>query len=455
LNDAKTKTVLAAGGKDFPGELRNVLSPLGVDIIGENKPEGIKKRCKSGAVTAAIFDDDAYRKNQGLRLRVLKALQGSKKDFITVSSRKALSAAREARGFGASDFIHKPYNHREFISRFNAVTQRKMRLTCIGGGTGLFHILMGFKKLPNVLLTSVVSMSDDGGSSGRLRASFGILPPGDIRRSLVALSNAPETVNQLMLYRFRGGESLGGHNIGNLFLTALADIKGSLAEGVRAVSDILNIRGIVLPVTDTQTTLSARFEDNTVVKGESKIDQGIGRDPGLRVRKVWHTPETRCTIEAFSSILNADIVTIGPGDLYTSIATNLLVGNIRSALSETKAKKVYICNLMTKPGETAHYTAFDHVKEIIKYMGGDYLDYVIISNTRLSGKAVREYARKDQSPVVAGDIQKIQRITKAKIITADVGHETELVRHDSVKIRNEVKKILRREKGHRQAKKNG
>jgi len=223
----------------------------------------------------------------------------------------------------------------------------------------------------------------------------------------------------------------------------LTEIKGSLSEAVRTIGDILNIQGIVLPMTNTQTTLCARFEDGTVIKGESKIDLCEARDPSLSIQEIWHEPKTKSNIDALSSIINSDIVTIGPGDLFTSVITNLLVKDIREAVSRTKAKKIYICNLMTEPGETTKYTAFDHVKEVIKYMKGDHLDYIIISNTKLSERAIREYARKYQSPVGVGDIKRICSITKADVIIADVGHETELVRHDSIKIKNVVSNILK------------
>ena len=441
------KTVLVIGNKKSIGDIRNVLSSLEIRIVSETDEEKIKKRCKQSDIDAIIIDDDAYRSGkQALCLKIIKTLKKSKKDFIIISSRTSPSAVLEARDLGASDYIIKPYSYREFITHLNAILDKKMRIACIGGGTGLFHLLLGLKMLPNVLLTSIVSTTDEGGSSGRLRASFGILPPGDIRRNLVALSNVPEIMNELMQYRFQKGKGIAGHSFGNLFLTALSEIKGSFSEGIRTLSDILNIQGIVLPVTNTQTTLCARFEDGTVIRGESKIDLGEGRDLTLHIKKIWHEPEARCNIDAFSAIMNADIVTIGPGDLFTSISTNLLVKDIQEALSQTKAKKVYICNLMTKPGETTGYSAFDHLREIIKYIAGDYLDYVIISNTKLSKKAIDEYAKKEQSPVSSGRIDEIRKITKAEIITADVGHETVLVRHDSAKIKEEIYKILKRKK---------
>ena len=440
------KTVLVIGGKHFLFEACNILSSIGMHVSVAADEKEIKDKCKQENVDAVVFDDDMCRSQmKDSRSKIIKAVRESKKCFIMVSSGATTMAVLEANGLGASDYIIKPFNRREFISRFNAVVRKETRISCVGGGTGLFHILLGLKEFPGILLSSIVSMSDDGGSSGKLRASFGILPPGDVRRSLVALSNAPEIMNEMMRYRFQRGEGVKGHSFGNLFLTALAEIKGSMPEAVRTMGDILNIQGIVIPVTNMKATLCARFEDGTVVKGESKIDMSHGRDPRQRVCETWHEPKTKCNVNAFSSILNSEIVIIGPGDLFTSVITNLLVKNVREALCRTRAKKIYMCNLMTKPGETAGFTAFDHVREITRYMGGDYLDYVIISNTKLSRKAILEYAKKDQVPVAAGDIGKIRRLTKAKIIMANIGHETELVRHDSVKVTKEINKILKQE----------
>jgi uncharacterized cofD-like protein len=211
---------------------------------------------------------------------------------------------------------------------------------------------------------------------------------------------------------------------------------------VKELADILYIQGIVLPIAKSQTTLCAEFENGEIVKGESKIDLCEDRNPELAITKLWHEPPQECDIDAYSCIINSDIVTIGPGDLFTSVITNLVIKNVSDALKRTKAKKIYICNLMTKPGETTGFDACRHVKEVVDYLGGDYLDYVIISNTRLSESAIAEYAKKNQSPVQLGGMENMKAITKAKIIVADVSHETELVRHDEAKIRNEMMKIM-------------
>jgi uncharacterized cofD-like protein len=266
-------------------------------------------------------------------------------------------------------------------------------------------------------------------------------------RSLVALSNAPKIMNKLMRYRFTKGGGISGHSMGNLFLTALSDIKGSLAEAVRSLSEILHIRGVVLPIVSTKTTLCARFENGKVIRGEGNIDLCKGRMPQLHIQNIWHDPKAQCNVDALSAIIHSDIIIIGPGDLFTSVITNLLVRDIREAICKAKAKKVYVCNLMTKPGESYGYSVDDHVREIVKYMGADFLDYIIISNTLFSQAALRKYARKQQFPVKLDVVGQINRLTKAKIILADVSHQTDLLRHDSDKIMRVILSIIKSDKG--------
>jgi uncharacterized cofD-like protein len=434
------KTVLLVGGALFLAETCGVLSSLAgvVEAMGDEKDALAK--AKGATIKTVIIEDDAC--SRKLFRGVLLYAKRAGKDVIIVSSDGRHENILAARKAGASDYILKPYHIREFIARFNAVRYKKTRIVCIGGGTGLFNLLMGLKDVRNTLLFSIVSATDDGGSSGLLRSAFGVLPPGDIRRSLVALSAAPELMNQLMQYRFTKGGHLAGHSFGNLFLTALAELKGSMAEAVRDISDLLYLQGIVLPAEENQATLCARFKNGKVIKGESAISLCKGRDPALLITKVWHEPEAICDKGLFQAILNADFVIIGPGDLYTSVITNLLVKDIRRALAATKAEKIYICNLMNKPGETSGYDAAKHTQEIIRYMGGDYLDYAIYSNTHLSLSSIQRYAKEDQSLVSVGDVDALKNITKAKLIFSDVGHETELVRHDSMKIRCEIEKII-------------
>lgn len=417
------------------------------DIKGEvetayNEVE-VKKKCSLKNIKVIVFDDDSYgAKNAELRIKALELVRKTKKPFIVMSYTQNTESVREALELGAAAFISKPYNEREFIACFNAVTAHKIRISCLGGGTGLFHLLKGLKTIPHSLLTSIVSTSDDGGSSGRLKESFGVLPPGDVRRSLVALSNAPDFMNQVMQYRFEDGGDLKGHSFGNLLITVLSKITGSAVDAAKNVADLLYIQGMVVPISDTPTTLCAQFENGAVVRGETHIDRCSGRDPGLHIEKLWHDPEQKGDIDAYSCIMSSDILTIGPGDLFTSVITNLIIKDIKEAVTISKAKKIYICNLMTKPGETSGFDAYQHVKEVIKYLGCDCLDYIIFSNTALPEDRIHEYAKKNQSPVGLGRIDKIQELTRATILLEDVSDTQILVRHDPVKLRAVIQKII-------------
>jgi uncharacterized cofD-like protein len=219
-------------------------------------------------------------------------------------------------------------------------------------------------------------------------------------------------------------------------------MKGSMAEAVRALGDILNIQGIVLPITQTATELVARFENGKVVRGENRISLCKGRNPALQVRKVWHEPRAVCDANAYASILHADVVIIGPGDLFTSVITNLVIKNVREAISLTPAKKIYICNLMTRPGETSGLDAREHVKRVVDVLGKDLLNCVLVSNTRFSRAAIARYAKLDQHPVLMDGIKELRGVTKAEGILADIADQKALVRHDFQKLRNQLLRLL-------------
>ncbi len=441
------KKILVAGDKKFFEDIKNVLGILGLEMIFEKDLRKITAVLKRVDVALIIFDDDTYRRQgKGRFFYIPKTIQGSKKHFIIVSSDKKKAAIFQAGRLGAADYIIKPYHYREFITRFNAIYLKRVRIACIGGGTGLFHMLVGLRQLPSVHLSSIVNMSDDGGSSGLLKASFGILPPGDVRRSLVALSNAPQMMNHLMQYRFTKGGDIRGRRLGNLLLAAVSDINGSLMESVKSLSEILNVRGVVFPITNTKTTLCARFENGKVIRGESNINLCKGRSPRLHIQDLRHDPMAQSNADALSAIIHSDIIIIGPGDLFTSLITNLLVKDIPQAVCGSKAKKIYVCNLMTRPGETYDYNADDHVREIVKYMGTDCLDYVIISNSFFSQDVLRKYARKKQFPVKPDGAGQIRRLTEAKIIFADVSHQDDLLRHDSHKIMRVISRVIQSNK---------
>ncbi len=434
--------ILAVGQAKFGDTLKKKLAGLRAEVAAGQALE-IHAQLRRQTYSLVYLDDDFFRQKPSQAELVLRHARKAGVPVIVISSNRHFSHILKNRELGAADYVIKPFNEREFIMRTNAVLQKKIRIVCIGGGTGLFTLLLGLKSLPNALLTSVVSMSDDGGSSGKLSQSLGLLPPGDIRRSLVALSNAPAIMNQIMQYRFKKKGELAGHSFGNIFLAALTGVKGTMSEAVRALSDILYLQGIVLPVSSTPTKLVARFSDGTVVKGESKIDRCEGRSPDLRLVGLRHEPAAKADPDAVASILFADFVTMGPGDLFTSIITSLIIKNIREAVKMTPARKIYICNLMTKPGETSRFDAAEHVSEIVKYLGADCLDFVLISNTKVSKRSVTEYMKKMQMPIYLKNKESVAKITSARVILADIGNANELVRHDSTHLKNEIQKIMR------------
>lgn len=329
-------------------------------------------------------------------------------------------------------------------SRARPSTSRdqKIRVSCLGGGTGLFTLLLGLKTLRGLDLSAIVSMSDDGGSTGKLRDALGILPPGDIRRCLVALSTAPNLMNELIQYRFSHGKGLEGHALGNLLLAALSHMQGSMTGAVKALGDILKIQGAVIPVTETSNRLRARLENGKIIEGEHCIDLFKGFDPKLRIRKLWQEPSSKPNSAALKALRKSDFIILGPGDLYTSLISNLIVKGIARAIVQSRAVKIYICNVMTKPGETMNFTASDHVAGIVRYLGKDCLDYVICSSTGFSAKSLKKYARKRQIPVRERSRERLRRLTKAKIIWEDVASEKILVRHDSSKLAGVIQRII-------------
>ncbi|HLD00008.1 MAG TPA: gluconeogenesis factor YvcK family protein, partial [Patescibacteria group bacterium] len=235
------------------------------------------------------------------------------------------------------------------------------RIVVIGGGTGTYTVLSGLKEYP-VHLSAVVAMSDNGGSTGVLRDELGVLPPGDIRRSLIALSESPQIIRDLFNYRFESG-GLEGHSFGNLFLTALEKVTGNFEEAVKEAGKILSIRGDVIPATLHNTHLYAKLEDGTVIEGETNID--IPKHDGrLRIKDVALKPKARVTKSARTAIQEADLIVLSPGDLFTSLIPNLLILGIPEAIRASKAKVVYCCNLTTKHGETNGFTVDDFVSTI-------------------------------------------------------------------------------------------
>ena len=280
------------------------------------------------------------------------------------------------------------------------------RVVVIGGGTGSFTLLTGLRQYASQV-TALVNMADDGGSTGQLRDELGVLPPGDVRQCLVALSNSPK-VRDLFNYRFDEG-SFKGHAFGNLFLTALEKMTGSFAEAVALASQVLNIDGCVVPATLSNVTLCAEGEDGQPIKGEYLISQqALARRP-----KIWLEPEAQANPAAVEAIRTADMVVVAPGNLYGSLAPVLVIREIQEALAATKARCVFVCNLVTKPGPTDGFSVSDFASEIERLAGSQFLDYVVFNNTRPSPELMVEYDMDEMhrqhyryraAPVLAQDV---------------------------------------------------
>ena len=272
-------------------------------------------------------------------------------------------------------------------------------ITVIGGGTGTFVVLSGLKKYP-IDLGVIVTMMDSGGSTGRLRDQLGVLPPGDLRQCLVALSEAPLLWRKLFLYRFESGDFYG-HNFGNVFLSALEKVTSNYNEVIKMVSYILNIKGKVIPVTFKKTDLCAKYNNGKIVKSEKNIDENINE--ASPIKEVFLKPKVDPSSQAIQRIKASDFLVIGPGDLYTSIIPVLLVNKIKDTIISSKAKIIYVLNLMTKSGQTTNYKASTHIRELEKYLGRD-INYLIVNKGKIPADILKWYFNHNEKPVL-NDLQ--------------------------------------------------
>lgn len=273
--------------------------------------------------------------------------------------------------------LHIDYSGTQLLDHLHRrrYLKRGPRVVAIGGGTGLSTLLRGLKNYTGQI-TAVVTVADDGGSSGRLRAELGILPPGDIRNCITALATAEPLMTRLFEYRFKNGGGLEGHSFGNLFIAALAEVTGSFEKAVLESGRVLAVQGQVLPATLENIQLCAELETGEVIRGESKIPKHQGR-----IRRVFLTPpDPPAYPAAVEAILDADLVVLGPGSLYTSVLPNLMVSGIREALRATRALRVYVCNVATQKGETDNFTVADHVRTLVDQAGSDIVDYVLANS---------------------------------------------------------------------------
>ncbi len=281
---------------------------------------------------------------------------------------------------------------------------RGPKIVAIGGGTGLSTMLKGIKKLTNNI-TAVVTVGDDGGSSGKLREELGVLPPGDIRSCIAALADDEDLVAKLFQFRFKDCAGLSGHSFGNLFLTAMCAITGDMVRAVKESSKVLSIRGRVLPSTLDDMRLAAEMEDGSIIKGESNIPES-----GKKIKRLFTEPANCKPLEdAIWAIHDADLIILGPGSLYTSVIPNLLIKDIAKAVHESKAKKIYVCNIMTQPGETDGFTVSDHIKTLISHAQYDKIIDAVLVNTDLPENLTAPYKDAGSVPVVV-DTKEINKL---------------------------------------------
>ncbi len=307
-----------------------------------------------------------------------------------------------------------------------------LKIVAIGGGTGLSTLLRGLKRYappsgdlePQVEITAVVTVTDDGGSSGRLRRDFDMLPPGDIRNCMVALSEDEALLSRLFQYRFASGRGLKGHSFGNLFLTALKDLTGDFAEAVKVSSEILASVGRIFPATAAKVTLEAVLEDGSLVRGETRISKSKSRIRTIQL----DPPNCEPLRDTLQAIAAADVITFGPGSLFTSVIPNVLVKGIPEAIASSNAVRAYYCNLMWQPGETTGFQASDHARAIIDHAGAKVLDYVIVNSAEIGKQVLRKYERNRALPVV-NDVENLEGMG-LQVVAAPVACEREKVRHD-------------------------
>jgi uncharacterized cofD-like protein len=305
---------------------------------------------------------------------------------------------------------------------------RGPKIVTVGGGTGLAVLLSGLKEYTSNI-SAIVTVADDGGSSGRLRQQFDILPPGDIRNCLVALADAPALMRDLFQFRFDGNSELSGHSFGNLFITVMTRVAGDFEKAIKETSKVLALRGQVLPSTLENVVLAAQYQDGSTIVGEDKIAKA--RKLIERINLMPAHP--LATPDALKAIKEAQIIILGPGSLYTSIIPNLLISEICETIAASNATKIYVCNAMTQGGETEGFSASDHIRALLKHSAPRVVDYCIVNTAEMPAEILKRYAEENSFPV-ANDKKKIENMGY-RVIEDDIGIvEDGVVRHDPAKL---------------------
>lgn len=330
------------------------------------------------------------------------------------------------------ELVNIMYHHRQL--------EKGPKIVVIGGGTGLSVLLHGLKEQSSNI-TAIVTVADDGGSSGRLREQFDILPPGDIRNCLVALADAEPLMRDLFQFRFGNESELKGHSFGNLFITALSKVTGDFEKAIKESSKVLAIRGRVIPSTFDKVQLVGEHQNGQKTKGETKIVK-----QGSPIRRVFLDPANcRPSKESFEAIDEADVIILGPGSLYTSVIPNLLVNGMSERIARSKAPKIYVCNVMTQAGETDNYTAFNHLNTIISHTSPDIVNYCIVNTGTAPQDLLKKYEEEDAYPVLADSDRIIEK--GYNVIEDDIINTKDYVRHDSKKLSKIIMDIALKAKG--------
>ena len=319
------------------------------------------------------------------------------------------------------------------------ILEKGPKIVVVGGGTGLSTLLAGLKQRTSNI-TAIVTVADDGGSSGRLREELDVLPPGDIRNCLVALADSEDLLGALFQFRFSKGEGLRGHSFGNLFITAMSKVTGNFSKAITESSKVLAIRGNVFPATLQRVRLVAKRQNGRETEGESRIRE----ERESPIDRLALTPgDCRATEESIEAIRHADAIVLGPGSLYTSVMPNLLIKGIKDEIRKSKAVKIYVCNVMTESGETENFSVSDHVGAIIKHAGPSVVDYCVANVSRIPRQLYNKYREENKYPVEVSDRdEKWFKNEKIKLVKAHIAGMKEFVRHDSEKLSDVIMDIV-------------
>lgn len=302
------------------------------------------------------------------------------------------------------------------------------KVVVLGGGTGLSTLLRGLKEFP-VSITAVVSVCDDGRSTGRLREEFHTIAVGDLRRVLISLSETEPLVEKLFDYRFQTTSDLNGHTVGNILLTALSNITDSMSEGIEAVGNVLKLKGKVLPLTEDSVTLMGKMEDGSIVEGEHNITESK-----LKISSVFYKEPVKVVSDVIRAIEEADLVVLSMGSLFTSIIPNLICEEVQQALERSSAKIMYICNMMTQPGETDYFKASDHVKLLNQYLKNRHVDFMVVNRGQISSDIIEKYASLEQKDLVNIDYEELKKLGVSLIENNYVSLEDGIIRHNSLQL---------------------